>query len=164
MSRRCCPVEFILKKEEKLSAPEARMLAISSGGRLGLALNFYREGGLEKKNEVLDQLLHAYKRGELEIPLGTAPRPELLEAMEWWAGWWRDLLILSVGGDSAWVMNQDRLKELEVAREKCQVSSVKCQETVETLLNRLQYTYRVQDALRRNAAARVALGALLSHR
>lgn len=156
---RCLPqgierVEEALKKREKLSAAGARMLAVSSGGRFGLALRLHQTGAVEKKNAVLDQLLNAIQRGELEVPLGNAPRTEILEALEWWASWWRDLLILSVGGDRAWVIHQDRLKELE---------RYSASNRVDLFLDQLERTFRVQEALQRNASARLALGVLLSN-
>lgn len=171
---RCRPqgigqVDELLCQREKLPAAQARMLAIASGGRLGLALRLHREGGLEQKNAVLSQLLNAYRQGELEIPLSSASRAELLEVLEWWAAWWRDLLVLALGGNPDWVIHQDRIDDLRrYLAQSPPFSSMdyglSTINSVEALLSRLQQTYRVQEAVRQNVSLRMALGALLSHR
>ncbi len=156
---RCAPqgierVAADLKERERLDSIQSTLLATWAGGRLGVALEFHRENRLAQKNEALNQLLSAWRKKILELPLGTAPRRELEETLEWWAAWWRDLLVLKLGGDPAWVIHQDRLDELKQIRESL---------PLETLLDSVERTYRVQEAIQRNASPRMALAALLSH-
>ncbi len=153
---RCAPqgVERVwrhLQEKEGMASEEARRLAVCSGGRLGIALRLHRTGGLVSKNEKLDQLLLALKKRTLEVPLGKAPREKVLEALEWYAAWWRDMLVLALGGDPAWVIHQDRLEELKRSKSSTQ-----------TLLSRIERTYDLHAAVERNVNLRTALAVLLS--
>ena len=141
-----------MREREGLDAQAALRLATLSGGRLGRALDFHRNQRLEAKNRLVDQLLSGWKEKNIEIPLGTAPTPEVEEALEWFAAWWRDLLILAVDGDSKWLIHQDRIEDLK-----------KESAAVELLLDRVQRVYWVQEAVQANASPRIALGALLSN-
>ncbi len=145
-------VALFLEKEQQLDPGLAMILATCSGGRLGVALEFHREQRLGEKNAVLDQLLTAFGRKAPEVPLGTAARAEIEEALEWLAAWWRDLLLLSLKGEPSWLIHQDRLPELQAAA----VSA-----PAEELLERLEWTYWVQEAIQRNASPRIALSTLL---
>ncbi|MBI3614895.1 MAG: hypothetical protein HY211_00055 [Candidatus Omnitrophica bacterium] len=133
------------------AATLAQMLATWSGGRLGLALEFHRGERLAVKNGVLNQLLAACRQRTPEIPLGTAPRQEVEEALEWLAAWWRDLLLLALKADPAWVIHQDRLQELQKTGDSG---------SVEEFLQRIEWTYRAQEAIQRNASPRIALATL----
>ncbi len=165
---RCFPqgiqrVAAAVQEKERLEPILAMRLAILSGGRIGTALEFHRRELLSKKNVALDQLLNAWRRKILEVPLGKAPRPELEEALEWFAGWWRDLLVLKLGGDPAWLIHQDRLGDLQdvIARSPAFGGAMKQSHTGE-LLERIERTYRVQETIQRNASPRIALSVLLS--
>jgi len=142
-----------LREKEKLDPAAARMLAICSGGRLGMALQFHKTGRLTDRNEALDLILAALKRKELETPLAKKSRDEIEEYVEWYASWLRDLLVLSVGGNPDWVIHQDRLEQLQKA-----AASV----PAETILRQVDRAYRVQEAVQRNASVRTALSVLLS--
>ena len=153
---RCVPqgiekVARFLKEREQLDPEVSRILAVGSGGRLGLALEFHRAQRLAAKNAVLDQLLTACRQKRPEIPLGTAPREEVEEALEWLAAWWRDLLLLNLKADPAWVIHQDRLPELQ---------RIAGGLSVEELSDRVEWTYWVQEAIQRNASPRIALSTL----
>ena len=136
-----------------MTSEEARRLAVCSGGRLGLALRLHQTDELASKNEKLDQLLAALKKRSLEVPFGKAPREEVLEALEWTAAWWRDLLVLSLGGDSAWLVHQDRLEQLKKEAPM---------HAANTLIRRIGRVYQVREAVERNAGLRTALAVLLS--
>lgn len=141
-----------------LPAEAARTVAIASSGRLGLALRFHETGRLAEKNAALNQMLAALRQGSLEIPMAKITRREVEENLEWYAGWWRDLLVLSLGGDPAWVIHQDRLDEL-----KRVIAKQSQGDRPESLLDRVEQTYAVHDAVQRNANLRNALAVLLSH-
>ena len=155
---RCAPqgVERVFKflqENEGMTSEEARRLAVCSGGRLGLALRLHRTDELDSKNEKLDQLLAALKKRSLEVPLGKVPREEVLGALEWYAAWWRDLLVLSMGGDPAWLIHQDRLEQLKKEAPL---------QTTDTLIHRIDRAYWIREAVERNAGLRTALSVLLS--
>ncbi len=150
------PVASFLQDQEGLDSAQACLLANASGGRIGLALALHRDDLLAERNAALDQILAALKKGEIELPLGAAPREELKSALEWTASFWRDLLVLKLKGDPRWVIHQDRLRELQRAAER--------PFSVEGLMARIQQVYGVERCLQRNASGRLALGALLSHR
>ena len=155
---RCAPqgIERVcayLREKLGLEETAARMSAIASGGRLGFALQICRSDRLSRKNGFLDLLLSAARRGELELPAAKLSRDEIADGLEWYAGWWRDLLVLSLQGDADWVIHQDRMEELTKT-----ASSL----TPEILLDRLERVYQVQDAVRKNASLKNALAVLLS--
>ncbi|MBI3332755.1 MAG: hypothetical protein HYZ93_01540, partial [Candidatus Omnitrophica bacterium] len=156
---RCAPqgigrVARFLQEDERLDPALSGMLATCAGGRLGLALRFHREERLSAKNAAIDQLLKGWREGAVEVPLGNAPRPEVQESLDWLAAWWRDLLVLSLGGDPAWLIHQDRLWEIQKEAGGLPL--------VEELLERIERAYWVQEAIQRNASPRIGLAALLS--
>ena len=175
---RCVPqgierVAAFLQEKEHLEKSQAIMLATLSGGRLGMALNLHREEGLAEKNQVLDQLLTARRQGLLEVPLGTAGRAKVGQGIEWVAAWWRDLVVLSLGGKPEWVLHQDRLKDLQnviaseakQSRLKTEIASAPSglrNDSVEKLLNLVEKAYWAQETVERNASPRIALSVLLS--
>lgn len=154
---RCVPqgaerIRRHLAEKEDLDPKEAHRLAVSSGGRLGWALALHRTRRLASKNEMLNQLLSARQRGVLEVPLGRAPREEVQEALEWYAGWWRDLLLLQLGGDSKWLIHPDREEDLHRLLPA----------SPGELLERIERTYWIHGCVERNVNLRTALAALLA--
>ena len=142
-------------QKEGLDPAAARMLAISSGGRLGMALQFHRTGRLAKRNEALDLILEARKRKVLENPFSPkTSRDEIEEYVEWYASWCRDLLVLKLQGDPAWVVHQDRLDQLQKA------AAVVPAEAIFTQVDR---AYRVRAAVQSNAQVKSAMAVLLSY-
>ena len=163
---RCAPqgvarTASALQELEKLPAPQARWLAVASGGRMGLALRLARNDALNARNALLDQFLDAWRGGQLEMPAGKQTRREVEEGLEWIAGWWRDLLLLAVGGDPAWIIHQDRVEEL---KKRSRGGKQSPSEPAEILLRRIERTYEVQEAVQRNANLRTAWSVLLSSR
>ncbi len=143
-------------QKEGLDSAAARMLAISSGGRLGIALQFHRTGRLAKRNAALDQILEARKKKDLENPFPPkTSRDEIEEYVEWYAGWCRDLLVLSVGGDPSLVIHQDRLEELK--------KIVQSPSDLTPILSQVDRAYRVREAVQSNALVKSAMAVLLSH-
>ena len=142
-----------LEKREGLAPAQARMLAVSSGGRLGLALQFHRAERLKRLNASLQAILEARRRRELEVSLGRISREEVAEALEWYASWWRDLAVLALGGAPQWVIHQDRLQELQRAAGSTPVDS---------LLEEVERAFWVEDAVQKNAQVRTGLSVLLA--
>ena len=148
-------VAALLREEAAIGAEAARTVAIAAGGRLGLALRFHQSGHLAEKNAALDQMLTALRQGAVEISLAKTTRRDVEENLEWYAAWWRDLLVLSLGGDPAWVIHQDRLDVIANAVKQSPVAP-------DVLIRRVEQTYAVQDAVQRNANLRNAIAVLLS--
>ena len=141
-------------QKEGADPAAARMLAISSGGRLGMAMQFHRTGRLAKRNAALDQILEARKRRDLENPFPPkTSREEIEEYVEWYASWCRDLLVLKLQGDPSWVIHQDRLDQLKKAAAVV---------PAEAIFAQVDRAYRVQDAVRKNALVKSALSVLLA--
>ncbi len=160
---RCLPqgigrVADQLQEKEKLPAHEAQALASWSGGRIGLALHWLREKGLDSKNALLDELLAAIRRKAVETPLGNAPRPQVEQALDGIAAWWRDLLLLQLGADPSWIIHQDRLGDLRRDLSSQHLSSG----STEILLRRIERTYLAQEAVRQNASPRMALAVAIT--
>lgn len=156
---RCCP-QGIEKtaaalKTKGLDEAGAMMLSICAGGRFGLALQFQDSGRLEERNEALDLILAAARKRDLESPFPKkATREDVLDYLEWYASWWRDLLVLRLNGDAAWVVHQDRLPQLKQA-----AASV----SPEAALSQVDRIYKVQEAIQRNASIKNGLALLLSY-
>ncbi len=149
-------------QKEGLDPAAARMLAISSGGRLGMALQFHRTGRLAKRNAALDQILEARKRKDLENPFPPkTSRKEIEEYVEWYASWCRDLLVLSMGGDPSLVIHQDRLEELKKLVIARSAATKQSPGDLAPIFNQVDRAYRVQDAVRKNALVKSALSVLL---
>ena len=176
---RCLPqgierVTAILQERERLDPILSRMLATWSGGRLGLALEFHRKQRLMEKNRAVDQLLTAWRQKNPEVPLGAASRQEVEEALEWFAAWWRDIVILALGGDPSWLIHQDRVEDLQREAERVRGrrqgagdggTLAPCPPPLAPLgelLERIDRTYWAQEAVQRNASPRIALAALLT--
>jgi DNA polymerase-3 subunit delta' len=134
---------------------EAKTVAMASSGRLGLALRWAEGDGLAKKNAMLDELLLARRARRLEIPLGKADRQKVLEALEWYAAWLRDRIVLQLAGPTQWIIHQDRLADL-------QKGEGSTSHDIFALVRSIRRIYQVHEAIENHAGTRVALGALLS--
>jgi DNA polymerase-3 subunit delta' len=100
---------------------QALLLARLAGGRLGWAVRAVtqpellavRQGWLDSLAEVL-----AADRGRrLELAAGLAKGRDgngVVEGLGIWSGWWRDLLLWHHGAET-WLVNRDRLAELQAA-------------------------------------------------
>lgn len=163
---RCAPqgaarVAEHLMKAEKLPAARARMLANASGGRVGTALRLAREGTLKELNAALDQILTAFERRQVELPLGDESSQAVGQALEWSLSYWRDLMALALGGRPEAAVHQDRLPELQDRAGRVRAGGPPA---LDRLLDRMDRTTRVLEAVRRHVPVKIALGALLSAR
>ncbi len=154
---RCAPqgiqrTSSYLAEKGNVEEKQAVLLAAASGGRLGLALEFHQQGRLDLRNKGLNLLLSAWRQKAVESPLGMAPRAEVEESLEWLASWWRDLLVLKLGGDTRWLVHQDKIDALRVAQAGVEA---------EDLIEWIDSAYGAQEGIQRNASPRIALAALL---
>lgn len=145
-----------LQENRDLPLAEAQRLAAASGGRLGVALGYLEQGVLDARNETLDQILNALRRGEWELPLSSATRPEMTEALDWLASYFRDQMVLAAGGDEHLLIHRDRLSQLKKFQDP------QMHRHLRTLIQRVEKTYRVQEAIQKNGSAKVAWSVLLS--
>ena len=153
---RCIPqgvdrVASFLQEKEGLGPDVSRMLATLAGGRLGMAVEFHRKDFLRAKNSALTQILTALAQKSVEGPLSASPRLELERILDWLAAWWRDQLLLKLGGRPEWIFHQDCLAQLRGATD-----------SFTQLVERVERTYRVKEAVQQNVSPRIALAALLA--
>jgi len=128
------PVETMidwLVREKKLDRQKATIAARASGGSLGHALRMSDDVFFEKRNAWISGLLklpQLSKGDALEMAVQTAAKekgrgathtetgePGLLEMLALWGGWFRDLLVVKVGGPRHLITNvdfQDQLKNI----------------------------------------------------
>jgi DNA polymerase-3 subunit delta' len=139
-----------------LGRPEANFLANLSGGRVGWAVDAVQDDAvLEQRKQELDQLvdlLAANRVERVDYAWGASRDMQaLLQRIELWTLWWRDLLLLCGHNDSH-VLNVDRIEELR---------SLVTQTTLSESLATLQALQRTSEQLEANVNARLALEGLL---
>ncbi|AKH19629.1 DNA polymerase III subunit delta' [Sedimenticola thiotaurini] len=93
------------------------LLSLASGAPL-LALNYAREGILEERARVLDDLIGILKGSD---PIGVALRWSKLDQLSlinWFSGWVIDLIRLKIAPESAHIMNVDQRDRLHALARK----------------------------------------------
>jgi DNA polymerase-3 subunit delta' len=109
-------VEAALRRRG-IGAEEARILARLSGGRVGWALRACQDPMvMDRRNAALDEMERLLAVGRVERLAFAAEASRDTDAcrdlLEQWAGWWRDLLLVSAGLDAGRAAtNIDREKE-----------------------------------------------------
>jgi DNA polymerase III subunit delta' len=118
-----------LVREKGQDEETAEVLARISGGSLGRALRMLETGFLEKRREWLLMLLELpglSRDRALEMAMDIAPsgtatgmdtnnngKTGVLDMLGVWEGWYRDLLIVKVGGEQGLLMNMDYSNKLK---------------------------------------------------
>lgn len=151
-------VERALSERWQVDPASARLLARLSGGRLGWAVRASADPKmLEARRAYLDELAEALCEGRAErlmradhIAKDAEKLPELLE---YWLGWWRDLLLVQ-SGDGNRITNVDREDRL---REQAALLSL---DQVQKALKAVRETTHY---LSQNANARLSVEILLLH-
>jgi DNA polymerase III subunit delta' len=122
-----------LVTQKDMDREGATLVARASGGSLGRALRMRGDVFLKKRDAWISRLLQLprlTKGDALEMAMETATKekgrglddpeegePGLLEMLALWGGWYRDLLIVKVGGPKQLIMNVDFRDQLKnVAR------------------------------------------------
>ncbi len=149
-------VERTLVERWQVDPAMARLLARLSGGRLGWAVRASADPKmLQARRTYLDALEEALCEGRAErlmradhIAKETEKLPELLE---YWLGWWRDLLLMQ-SGDADRIINIDR--EDRVREQAMHFSLVQVQKA-------LQAVRETAAHLSQNANARLSVEVLL---
>jgi DNA polymerase-3 subunit delta' len=150
-------IQHALVEKWKVSAERARLLSHICGGRIGWAISAATSPALlEHRAQTLDdwvRLLHSKRVDRFAYAESLARQaPEfIVNTLELWIGWWRDVLLLTC--NSAGVLtNIDRQNELFQIAAWC--DTIMAQATLTALLTTL-------DQLSRQANARLALEILL---
>jgi DNA polymerase-3 subunit delta' len=140
-----------------VEAKQARLLSHICGGRLGWAVSTTTTPALlEHRHQRLDDLVSLLRskrvtRFAYAESLARQAPESILESLELWAGWWRDVLLLT-SRSKVPLTNIDRQAEL------AQAANLFDATTAQTALSTLQTTL---DQLSHNANTRLALEVLL---
>jgi len=82
---------------------QAQLLARLSGGRMGWAVRASADGKLLEARrlhlEALDAILHEGRAERLTRAEKLAKSDDLLQMLDAWLGWWRDVLLIQTGDD-----------------------------------------------------------------
>jgi DNA polymerase III subunit delta' len=147
-------VEAALIVKRNIPPDDARLVAIASQSRVGLALHTDIKS-LRTTQDEFHTLLSSPSLRSIAVVLSAAEslaksdRPS--EALEWIAQWLRDLMLVTIGAQSDLLLNTERLTELKnIAR------SVR----LDALLDLLAEIERIQRASTRNINLQLALETL----
>lgn len=150
-------VERALIGQWGVVAEKARLLSHICGGRLGWAVSAAASSELmERRTQRLNdlvRLLHSNRVARFAYiePLAREPSESILENLELWAVWWRDVLLLT-SNSSVPLTNIDRQPELAQIAGHCNTT------VAQSALSALQTALH---QLSRNANTRLALEILL---
>jgi DNA polymerase-3 subunit delta' len=150
--------ERALRERWQVDPTLAHLLARLSGGRLGWAVRASADPKmLEARRACLDELAEALCEGRAErllradhLAKDTEKLPELLE---YWLGWWRDLLLVQ-SGDGDRITNVDR--EDRLREQAAHLSLAQVRGALKAVRDTAHY-------LSQNANARLAAEVLLLH-
>ena len=147
-------VEAALIVKRNIPPDDARLVAIASQSRVGLALHTDVKS-LRSTQDEFHTLLSSASLRSITVLLGAAESlaksDRAGEALEWIAQWLRDLMLVTIGAQSDLLLNSERRAELnEIAR------SVR----LDALLDLLAEVERIQRASTRNINLQLALEAL----
>jgi DNA polymerase-3 subunit delta' len=150
-------IEQALIERGSIDGAQAKLLSHICGGRLGWALSASTSPDLlSRRTQILDDLFGLLRATRVERfvyaqAMSQQNTDSILETLELWVGWWRDLLQLACRSPVA-LTNVDRIDELrEVAAQWDMV-------TAKTNLLALQ---RTMEQISYNANTRLALEILL---
>jgi len=145
-----------LEREKGMERPSSEMVVRASGGSLGRAIRMSEEPFLARRDVWISGLLKlpGLSRGDaLEMAMRTATRekaqglddadggePGLLEMLALWGRWYRDLLLIRIGGSKRLITHVDFLEELKTIARKT---------TMENLTDSLLVVDRAVRDLRR---------------
>ncbi len=149
-------VERALIERWHIDPALARLLARLSGGRLGWAVRASGDAKmLEARKVYLDALDETLCEGRAERLVraeGVAKDTERLpELLEYWLGWWRDLLLVQ-SGDSDRITNIDRVDRLR--EQAARLSLIQIEKALKAVRDTSRY-------LGQNVNARLATEVLL---
>ena len=147
-------VAGFLMEMAAVAPAEASVLAASSGGSIGRALEMNKGAYVAMKNVIIDRFC------DLKDPLDFFPflsdfgadKDEALERLDILLTWHRDLLYCREGGDVEPLIHRDRL---DLLRDRCGKLSA------EDIMGNIRAIQRTRKALARNANRQLALECLI---
>ncbi len=144
-----------------VEAETARLLAHLSGGRLGWAVRAATEPGLlrrrQQRIEEMVALLQAPLTDRFRYAAELARDPEAAqEALDLWAGWWRDILLLTGGAGEN--RGESLLTNLD---QRARLEQMATRFTPAQAVAHIQAIRTAMDRLRRNANPQLTLEVLL---
>lgn len=150
-------VQQALVDRWSLDSERAWLLAHLCGGRVGWAVRAAADptllGRRQQRLEELSRLLHAPLRERFAYARELSRDLEAAyEALDLWAGWWRDVMLLAGGSDGA-LTNLDQKERL---REQASRLGLRRAASL------VEATRAAADRLRRNVNPRLALDVLLA--
>lgn len=151
-----------LQERWGVDAETARLLAHLSGGRLGWAVRAATEPDLlrqrQQRIEEMVALIQAPLTDRFRYAAELARDPEAAqEALDLWAGWWRDVL-LTVGGVGANAAGESLLTNLD---QRARLEQMANRFTPAQVVARIQAIRMAMDRIRRNANPQLTLEVLL---
>ena len=148
-------VEATVRRRRGLPEKDARFLAVISGGRLGLALEAEPEA-LRAERAGFLRLVSPdtveSTSGLLAVCESVGKSDQAEAALGWLTAWFRDLLVVKVGGDRSRLVNSDCLDQLDELAARL---------TVETILDLGAYVKSMHRGLERNLNKQLMLEGLL---
>ena len=148
-------VEATVRRRRGLPEKDARFLAIVSGGRLGLALEAEPEALRAERAEFLRLVSPDTVEsigGLMSVCEAIGKSDQAEASLGWLAAWFRDLVIVKVGGDRTRLLNADCLEELEVLAARL---------NVDTIADLAAYVESMHRGLERNLNKQLMLEGLL---
>ena len=151
-------VEAALMTKRRIPPADARFLAMVTQARIGQALGTDLAATRAQEDEF--SALTSAKSLQSVATLLTAAEAlyrsdRAPEALEWMAGWIRDLILVSVGADPDHVLNRDRLPQLQQAARGLRPDAML------HLLDLLADIETIQQAAMRNVNLQMALETIL---
>jgi len=123
-------IKNLLEEKNKISEEKASVLARLSSGSLGWAMEMAEDGFLEKRDKWLARIMElpGLSKGQLlkvvfewaeDMKRSGAPSegqggtPALVEILDFWKAWYRDLLVTRAGSEDKYLTNKDFSQKLK---------------------------------------------------
>lgn len=120
-------VEAELKRRSRFSEAEARLVAMSCGGRIGEALDAdleqVRTEQRERMGLVSEEILSSPSE-ILAVAESFAKQDKAAEALQWLAGWIRDIILVRVAADPRTLVHEDQIARLQAVAEQADVDKL----------------------------------------
>src|SRR5712692_2369818 len=148
-------VEAAVRRQRTLSEQDTHFLAVIPGGRLGLALTADPEALRAERAEFLRLVSPDSMEstsGLLAVCEAVGKSDQAEAALGWLAAWFRDLIIVKVGGDRSRLVNSDCPAQLDALAARLKI---------ETILSLAAYVKSMHRGLERNLNKQMMLEGLL---
>lgn len=117
-------IKELLIKEHNLSTEEARILSGLSQGSLGQALRLKERDILKKREELIRNIMYQDNNFWDNMFTLSTFKVSFLETLDILAMWYRDLLVLKIGGSQSELLNLDKKETLELFAQSYSLESL----------------------------------------